>query len=348
MMGKKIVYALILCISLSSALKAENLLNQYQQKMSGASLQKQDRTKIQENDIASVDLKEDDILVDIENIKKMKQGTFESTPDFLKRRNSKIKNLDEKVSFSSQNGDEKHSFGSVTMKSYDADTERMLLTVHWKKEVYSLFPELKIVHTAYLDIPRDQASELFEEKKRHYFHTELGYRGEELRITGMLLYNKYRFYAKVKRKPVARQVVAPRTYQPYPVKTSSTSSCEYYYTNASSINVRSRPTTRSIRKERLSKNKKVCVNKTSGSWSYLKNKGWVLSRFLQKTKVKVKKRKQKVKSDRSVWHCTARSTRASGWVERVGKENAKRGALRQCTMRLQTSTPCRITNCYRR
>ena len=345
-MGKNIAYAFILCISLSSFLNAEDLLGQYQQKMSGASLQKQDRTKIQENDIASVDLKEDDILVEIQNIKKMKQGTFESTPDFLKKRNSKIKNLDEKVSFSSQKGDKKFSFGSVTMKSYDADTERMLLTVHWNKEVYALFPELKIVHTAYLDIPRDQASELFGEKKRRYCHTELGYRGEELRITSMLLYNKYRFYAKVKRKPVVHQPVSKRTYQPKYENRST--SCDYYYTNASSINVRSRPTTRSVREDRLSKNKRVCVTKKSGSWSYLRNKGWVLSRFLQKTKVKVKKRKQKARSDRSVWHCTARSTRASGWVERVGKENAKRGALHQCTMRLQTSTPCRITNCYRR
>ena len=205
---------------------------------------------------------------------------------------------------------------------------------------------MKIVHTAYLDIPRAQASELFGEKKRHYFHTEFGYRGEELRITSMLLYNKYRFYAKVKRKPVVHQPVSKRTYQPKYENRST--SCDYYYTNASSINVRSRPTTRSVREDRLSKNKRVCVTKKSGSWSYLQNKGWVLSRFLQKTKVKVKKRKQKARSDRSVWHCTARSTRASGWVERAGKENAKRGALRQCTMRLQTSTPCRIINCYRR
>ena len=50
-MGKSIVYAFILCISLSSVLNAEDLLGQYQKKMSGASLEKQDRTKIQKDDI---------------------------------------------------------------------------------------------------------------------------------------------------------------------------------------------------------------------------------------------------------------------------------------------------------
>ncbi len=139
-MGKSIVYAFILCIGLSSVLNAEDLLGQYQKKMSGASLEKQDRTKIQKDDIAITDLKEDDILVDIQNIKKMKQDTFESTPDFLKRRSSKIKNLSDKVSFSSQKGDKKFSFGTVSMKSYDADRQRMLLTVKWNKEWYQVFP----------------------------------------------------------------------------------------------------------------------------------------------------------------------------------------------------------------
>lgn len=334
-MGKKTVYALIMCISLSSFLSAENLLSQYKQKMDDI-----DPPQTNTNSIKPV---EDSIWIDIQNIKKMKQNTFESTPDFLQRQNDAIKKLEDKVHFFGQKGDEKFSFGSVTMKSYDADTERMLLTVNWDKEAYAPFPELKLVHTAYLDVPRDQARELFGKKKKHYFHTELGYRGEKLIVKSMLLYNTYRFYAKVKRKPVARYVAPPKTYPPRVQNTSS--HCDYYYTNASSVNVRSRATTKSVKQDRLSKNKKVCVTKKRGSWYYIENKGWVLNKFLQKTKVK--KRKKKAKSDRSVWHCTARSDRASGWVERVGKENAKRGAIHQCTIRLQTSSPCRITNCYK-
>ncbi|PHS40638.1 MAG: hypothetical protein COB07_03795 [Sulfurovum sp.] len=63
--------------------------------------------------------------------------------------------------------------------------------------------------------------------------------------------------------------------------------------------------------------------------------------------VKLKKIKKKHKKSSGVWHCTARSDRASGWVERVGLENAKNGAIKQCNLRRQTNSYCRITNCYR-
>ncbi len=57
--------------------------------------------------------------------------------------------------------------------------------------------------------------------------------------------------------------------------------------------------------------------------------------------------KKKVKKSATVWHCTAKSKRASGWVERVGLQNAKNGALKQCNIRRQTNSVCQITNCYK-
>lgn len=329
---------LLIYLGLFSMLNAEDLLSKYKQKVTDAHAQEE----VNKKDYLSAKLAEENILEDIRNIKKMKQDTFEATADFIKRRNSEIQKLEENASFYAKSGDKKFSFGSIAMKSYDADTQRMLLSVKWNEGVYKLFPELKRVHTAYLDIVRDQARELFEEKKIHNFHIKMEYRGERLIVTSMSLYDKYRFYAKVKRKVVVPKVVE-RTYEP--VYEDAVTSCDYYYINATSVNIRSRSTTRSVKSGRLSKNKKVCVTKKRGSWYYIKSKGWVLNKYLQKTKVT--KRKKQVKRDRSVWHCTARSVRASGWVERVGKENAKRGALQQCTMRLQTNTPCRITNCYR-
>lgn len=63
--------------------------------------------------------------------------------------------------------------------------------------------------------------------------------------------------------------------------------------------------------------------------------------------VKLAKIKKKTKKSSTVWHCTARSDRASGWVERVGLQNAKNGALKQCNIRRQTNSYCKITNCYK-
>ena len=54
-----------------------------------------------------------------------------------------------------------------------------------------------------------------------------------------------------------------------------------------------------------------------------------------------------MKKDVVVWHCSAKSERASGWVERVGKQNAISGALHQCEIRRQTSSACKIVNCYK-
>lgn len=51
-------------------------------------------------------------------------------------------------------------------------------------------------------------------------------------------------------------------------------------------------------------------------------------------------------TDRLLWHCIAKSARASGWVERIGKQNAIRGALAQCEVRTHSSLPCKIVNCY--
>lgn len=71
-----------------------------------------------------------------------------------------------------------------------------------------------------------------------------------------------------------------------------------------------------------------------------------LNKDLQKS-VTLSKIKKKVKKSSTVWHCTAKSDRASGWVERVGLQNAKNGALHQCNIRRQTNSSCRITNCYK-
>jgi len=62
---------------------------------------------------------------------------------------------------------------------------------------------------------------------------------------------------------------------------------------------------------------------------------------------KIKNKSSKKKSSAHVYHCTARSTRASGWVERVGLQNTKNGAIEQCNKRRQTNSYCRITNCYK-
>ncbi|MEA3434353.1 MAG: SH3 domain-containing protein [Campylobacterota bacterium] len=338
-MNKGILYVLLFGMGVSTILNAEGLSDRYRQKM-GIEVSKSEHTV--KNTSYNVQKTEDDILGDIRKIKNMRQGTFEASKDFEAKRNNKILELKNKIKFFARTGEKKFSFGTVKMKSYDADQEKMQLVVAWHKEVFQLFPELKKVRTAYLNIPRTEAKELFEKTKRHYFHTDIGYRDERLVVTNMLLYDKYRFYSNAKRKPVSYAVAVKRNTEDSSVNNSG---CSYYYCNASSVNVRSKPSAKGEKLDKLNRNKRVCVAKQYNSWSYIQNSGWVASRFLQKKRVK--KVTQVKRRDKTVWHCTARSGRFSGWVKSAGKENAKRGALRQCTIRLQTKVPCKITNCYR-
>ena len=104
------------------------------------------------------------------------------------------------------------------------------------------------------------------------------------------------------------------------------------------------------------------VNYKGDRWSrinYNGLEGWVISRSIapvgtrtyRKKPVLKKRTRSKPKPVRKtqksvVWYCEAKSARASGWVRRVGKQNAMNGALEQCTARRQTSSRCRVVNCH--
>jgi len=136
----------------------------------------------------------------------------------------------------------------------------------------------------------------------------------------------------------------------------STKSCQFYV-STSALKVRSGASKSASSIGTIPKHKKVCVLQKKNGWMYVKNNGWVYGRYLltesaykkkiQQSKLKKKVVKKTTKQDRSVWHCEARSKRASGWVEKVGKQNAIKGALYQCEIRRVTEIPCRINHCYR-
>lgn len=124
-------------------------------------------------------------------------------------------------------------------------------------------------------------------------------------------------------------------------------SCTYYYTT-SNVRIRRNASRNSAILGTIKKSTKVCIVKNLNSWKYVQNKGWIYGKFLISVS-KYKRKKKIVKSyiDKSVWHCEAKSKRASGWVERVGKKNAMNGALYQCQIRRQTSSKCKIIHCYK-
>jgi len=126
-------------------------------------------------------------------------------------------------------------------------------------------------------------------------------------------------------------------------------SCMYYYVQTNNLNIRAYASATGHVVGKVHKNDKLCITKEDGDWYYIANDGWVYNKYLSKQKAKKQelKKKKLVKKDVYVWHCSASSTRASGWVERIGKQNAINGALHQCEIRRVTHQSCTIDNCYR-
>ncbi|RLA66195.1 MAG: hypothetical protein DRQ78_04515 [Epsilonproteobacteria bacterium] len=69
--------------------------------------------------------------------------------------------------------------------------------------------------------------------------------------------------------------------------------------------------------------------------------------YLNKDTKKKVTLKKIIKKSTQVWHCSAKSERASGWAEALGLNAAKKKALKQCNIRRQTSSSCRISKCYK-
>jgi hypothetical protein len=146
----------------------------------------------------------------VKRIKNLKQDTFESTTDFNTRVDTVIKELQNKVQFFAQNASKEYSAGTATMKSYDADREKMKLSLKWNGDLESIFPEIKNLQTVLLNISKNEAKMLFEKQRTHYFHIGLSYVNNKLSISEILIYNKYKMYwtkKKVKKNTIANNEV---------------------------------------------------------------------------------------------------------------------------------------------
>jgi hypothetical protein len=100
------------------------------------------------------------------------------------------------------------------MKSYDADKEKMKLSLKWNNVLKSIFPEIKNLQTVVLNISRNEAKKLFQEKKTHYFHIDVTYINNKLTISRMSIYDKYELSKPIQKK----KINTPSKYEIYKPK----------------------------------------------------------------------------------------------------------------------------------
>ncbi len=145
------------------------------------------------------------IVKGIKEIQSLKKNTFESTDEFAQRRNKKISELNNRVTISAKKGSDDYSAGTMSMKSYDADKERIALALSWNKDLAVLMPEVTKLKTVSIQIPREEAKKLFSENSTHFFHIKIFYSNSKLALSEITFYNKYQLYGNTESKKLTSQ-----------------------------------------------------------------------------------------------------------------------------------------------
>jgi hypothetical protein len=194
----KIVLIILLNVSF---LHTEDLTSKYKQMMTTATAETMnDVNQIQPENLQNTKIdKKYNFIERINKIQNLKQDTFESTKNFNIRVNSEINLLQNEVKFFAKNRSKKYSAGTASMKSYDADREKMKLSLKWNGDLKSVFPEIKNLKTVTLDISNNEAKALFEKQKKHYFYIDLAYVNSKLVIFKIILNDIYQM------KPLSKQ-----------------------------------------------------------------------------------------------------------------------------------------------
>ena len=187
---------LFLCIAF---LYSEDLSLQYKQIMQNENAKtpnQQNHTLSQDKELAV----NYNLVYKIKKIQSLKKDTFESTSDYTNRVNHAISILQNEIKFFAQNGSKEYSAGTATMKSYDADTEKMILTLQWDDDLKPIFPEIKGFKTVSLNISKQEAKTLFGKQRTHYFHINLAYDSSKLMIFKIILNDQYTLSKHIKTK----------------------------------------------------------------------------------------------------------------------------------------------------
>ena len=280
-MRKKLTKIFFFFVFTLVLLHSEDLTSQYKQMMSATPVHTNNETTsekpIEVNQTSNNT--NHNLIGEIKKIQVLKQDTFESSKDFIARRDSAIVELSNQVKFSAQNGLKDYSTGTVKMKSYDADRERMQLSLTWNNDLKTIFPEIDKLKTVSLNIARDEAKQLFENKDTHYFHIYIKFLYNKLTISKMLIYDKFELYKPVIKKPAKKVEAHTQKTSAFTPYKNSSPSCQKYIVNISQLNIRSYPNKGNNIIGAVYRGNTVCVYESSNRWKRI-NKGWISGKHL--------------------------------------------------------------------
>jgi hypothetical protein len=301
---------MVFLLGLSSSSYAEDLLNKYKQKMDTSYTYID--TEISKSGHSSKTSKSKYLSNEIRIIKSMKKSTFESTQDFLNRREQSIKKLDDKMAFYIQNGSKEYSAGTVQMKHYNPDTQIVSLTLSWNKELSLLLSKSNLIRTTSFSLKREEAKKLFSDKKKHFFHIKLMHRNNTILVSEVLLYNKYILYKNMDNKFVSaysRRI--KRKPKPKAEKQNTAKKCKNYEVMATKLNIRNEPSKKSKILGKVTKGETICVYEFFDGWAKT-DYGWISKSYVKNKNEKNTPKKDK-KSTSSSTSTKSNTSSGSNW-----------------------------------
>jgi len=281
---KKIIWHILYFPLILSILHSESLLDKYKKKINETHTYT--NHEVSKNGDRFSEQRVKSIVNEIEKIQSFKKSTFESSQEFRKRRDEAIDAIDDKTAFYFKKGSEEYSAGTVKMKHYDPDTEIIVVTLEWNRDVAKLFSRAGLVKTASFSIPREEAKRLFENSKKHFFHIKFMYEHDQIIVSEILLYNQYSLYRNINKtvlyaddpKPKAKSNVEEKPILP---------KCKSYEVVASRLNIRNEPSKRSEILGSVKKGESVCVYEFHNGWART-DYGWISKSYVKNRPVEKK------------------------------------------------------------
>lgn len=121
----------------------------------------------------------------ISELKSYKKDDFETVEEFDKRMNDKIEFF-----YRSANSKMQLIVGTVTMKSYNPNIERVTVDIHWNNNIKELFPQTNILTIVHFNFPKDKARKLFSNKKSVPLFMNFLYKNSKILINQLLIGTK--------------------------------------------------------------------------------------------------------------------------------------------------------------
>lgn len=172
---------------------ANDLTEKYRELMDSSPTKKEESTQ-KSGGVDKLKSIQHEIESEINELKRLKKDTFESSKEFENRKKNEVSKLERRINALIKN---KYPAGILTMDSYNADTEVLEGNIEWKEEFEYLLANIQGIDKVSIQIPRSEAKRLFSKIKDHPIFVTVRWSNNRLYMRKIFLWisNTKTYYA---------------------------------------------------------------------------------------------------------------------------------------------------------